>query len=114
MEKKEEVIINMMPLSFYKAGGVFTGNAGSMRYMVKKETDHETERLVAHTWPGPFIYEATKDELKANESFDLSEEGINEASQWLKKEYIDKEDEYSSETSLIESEDKLKEVPWLM
>lgn len=85
MEKNEELKISLMPLSFFKAGGVYTGNVKSMRYMVKKEDFDEEERLSAYAWPGPFIFEKTDDELKKNRRFSLSDDGIKKAGAWLEE-----------------------------
>ena len=104
----EEIIIKTMPLSFYKAGGIYTGNIGAMRYMVKKEASDESERLAVYIWPGPFIFEATKDELKSSHSFEVSEEGIEEATQWISKAYTENREKYSGNTSLLENNDRLK------
>lgn len=101
MEKKEELKINLMPLSFFKAGGVFTGNINSMRYMVKKEAFDEDERLSVYAWPGPFIFEKTGDELKISESFSLSDEGIKKTAEWLEDIYSKREEEFSQPMSLL-------------
>lgn len=83
MEENDSFNINMMPLSFYKAGGVYTGGNKAVRYMVRKEDGDGDVRLVTYIWPGPFRFSATDDELKKSSSFELSDDGIAEAAAWL-------------------------------
>ena len=97
----------IMPLSFYKAGGVHTGNLESMRYIIKKESTGETDSLFVSAWPGPFTFEDTKDELKVITNLPLSEEGLTQAARWLAETYEASED-YAKSLSLMDCDDRLK------
>ena len=104
----------IMPLSFYKAGGVHTGNLDSMRYIIKKESagnpdsGERTDSLFVSAWPGPFTFENTKDELKVCTSLPLDEGGLAKAARWLADAY-EASEENSKPLSLLECNDRLKE-----
>lgn len=61
----------------------FCGSYNGMRYMLCKKD----EQLQASVYPEPFSWEATPDEKKQSELFELSEQGIAQAVQWLNEKY---------------------------
>lgn len=63
----------------------YTGSHGGMRYRLEGVTAEEGRRLKATIWPEPFAYGATPDEQKQSQEFDFSEEGIQEAVDWMNK-----------------------------
>ena len=109
------IMEKIMPLSFYKAGGVHTGNLDSMRYIIKKESTENPENgersdsLFVSAWPGPFTFEDTKDELKESTSLTLSEEGLTQAARRLAEIY-EASEEYAKPISLMHCDDRLKTV----
>lgn len=109
MSNKERIAEKIMPLSFYKAGGVHTGSLDSMRYVIKKETSDGAESLFVCAWPGPFAFDATGDDLKKSEKFTVTNEGLEEASAWLADIYESSETDFSAPVSLLESDDRLKD-----
>lgn len=99
----------IMPLSFYKAGGIHTGNLDSMRYMIKKESAEESDSLFVSAWPGPFTFEDTKDELKVSAKMPLSEEGLIQSARWLAETYEASKD-YAKSLSLMDCDDRMKDA----
>lgn len=82
-------------LDYYKKN-TYMGSEGPLNYRIhrvevdnpeKKEADsgadEKTSLLEAICWPGPFIYDRTKDELKKSKRFPYTEEGMNELIDWL-------------------------------
>lgn len=65
----------------------FCGSHGKMRYMLCRTDD----RLQAAVYPEPYCWEATPEEQKEKELFELSDAGIEEAVAWLNRKY---EEEY--------------------
>ncbi|MFR8548100.1 MAG: hypothetical protein ACLVEV_05710 [Lachnospiraceae bacterium] len=61
----------------------FCGSHGKMRYMLCKSED----RLQAFVYPEPFCWEATPDDQKQSEYFELSNEGIAQAVAWINRKY---------------------------
>jgi len=61
----------------------FCGSFGDMRYRLCKEE----EKLCASVYPEPYCWEATPEEQKQSEYFDLSDEGIEPAVAWLNQKY---------------------------
>ncbi len=108
MSSKERIAKKIMPLSYYKAGGVHTGSLDSMRYVIKKETVEDADSLFVCAWPGPFTCDATKDELKESTNVPVSEEGLAQAVDWLTGVYEASAEIYSKPVSLLESDDKRK------
>jgi hypothetical protein len=83
----------LLAFEFYKKKP-FKGSDKGARYMITKknretgETDEEGNPvtvtvLAAYSWPEPFSFEATKDEVKEEKDFPFSEEGLDEARGWL-------------------------------
>lgn len=70
---------SIMPLSYFKAGGKYTGQVGDKRYLVERQEDY----LSACVWDGPLCFDATEDEEKTFERFELSEEGRQQVISWL-------------------------------
>ena len=58
-----------------------------MRYMLKKKTDEDGDRLEAVIWPEPLCYARTQEEKKQRREFAFTEEGVKEAADWLNLQY---------------------------
>lgn len=79
MIKKE----TFMPLQFFKKEA-FTGSIKGMRYRVA-ESGEELEAVV---YPGPYCYEATPREQKTRKTFPFSQEGIDQAVDWINEQFF--------------------------
>ena len=94
---------DVMPIPFLKKEA-FTGSYQGMRYRMNKseilvnENSEETvTRLRVHVWPQPFCFEKTKDELKTEQLFDFSSDGIRLAVDWLNQIYHNEKKRWTKE-----------------
>ena len=78
----------IMPLSYFGAGGEYTGQIGGMRYMIKKEEDH----FIVYTWKGPFRFDAVKKDSISSESFEFNENGREDITKRLRDIYENMKD----------------------
>ncbi|MDK2967587.1 MULTISPECIES: GNAT family acetyltransferase [Lacrimispora] len=78
---------NFVPIQFFKKEA-YTGSMNGMRYRIKKED----EGLEAAVYPQPYCYEATPDEKKIKAVFPFSEEGREQAINWINEQFIEKQD----------------------
>ena len=76
-----------VPIQFFKKEA-YTGSMSGMRYRIKKEE----EGLEAAVYPQPYCYEATPDEKKIKAVFSFSEEGREQAINWINEQYTEKQD----------------------
>lgn len=65
----------------------YTGSMEGMRYMLKKKTEDEETRLEVIIWPEPFGYNRTPEAKKQRMSFAFSNEGLEEAVDWMNEQY---------------------------
>ena len=67
----------------------FKGSFQGMRYMLRaiKGEDGITG-LECFCWPGPFCFEATREEELTRKEFEFSENGISSAIGWLNEQYL--------------------------
>ena len=61
----------------------FTGSIAGMRYALYKETRDEDNILMACIYPEPYCFEKTPEEKKSYKEFSFSNEGLEEALDWL-------------------------------
>lgn len=80
--------VKMMPLSYFEAGGEYTGQIGGMRYLIKKEDD----RFMVYTWKGPFRFDAVKKDSVSSESFEFNDDGRGNVTKRLRCIYEDMKD----------------------
>lgn len=66
---------------------VFTGSCQGMRYLLRKQSGDEGDKIQAVTWPGPYIFSATEEEKKTFQEFAFSKEGLLESIDWLNRQY---------------------------
>ena len=89
-----EDVLNM---NFYKKEK-FTGSYRGMRYLLKKDTleiPSETPDTPAENktiflctiWPGPYNFTTTPDESKISATFDFTEEGKQQAVDWMNEQW---------------------------
>ncbi|WP_394522889.1 GNAT family acetyltransferase [Lacrimispora sp. JR3] len=81
MLKKETFV----PMQFFKKEA-YTGSMNGMRYRVSKVE----EELEAAVYPEPYCYEATPEEQKTKMKFPFSEEGREQAVNWINQQYEEK------------------------
>lgn len=93
-----EDVLNM---NFYKKEK-FTGSYKGMRYLLKKDTEEipsdtpdtppESKTIFrCYAWPGPYNFATTPDEQKLMAVFDFSDEGKQQAVNWLNKQWASRE-----------------------
>lgn len=67
----------------------FKGSYCGMRYRLSKITAEGDDRIQAEIWKGPKAYDQTQEE-KESCAFPFSDEGIEQAVQWLNRKYEEK------------------------
>lgn len=80
-----------LSLNFYNYGNPFTGSCQGMRYRIIKQKaakDDEgnviqQEGLLVSLWPEPFSFDRTDEEQKVTRLFDFSQEGKQQAVDWM-------------------------------
>lgn len=95
LEEKE-----FMPIGYIKKQK-WTGSYQGMRFMFRPverviNEEQSTKVLEASVWREPFSFEATPEEEKIYQDFDLSEEGRQKAIAWITKVYEEHEEEYKA------------------
>lgn len=70
----------------------FAGSYRGMRYLLKMEKGEEKNTLTATCWPEPYSFDATAEEEKSKAEFEFSEDGIQQAVDWLNERWKEKED----------------------
>lgn len=73
---------DLFTLNYYKKKP-YTASCNGTRIKLYKESDEERSWLTLATWPEPFAFDKTADELKSYQKFPYSEEGILEIIEWL-------------------------------
>lgn len=74
-----------VPIQFFKKEA-YTGSMNGMRYRINKVE----EGLEAAVYPEPYCYEATPEEQKIKMIFPFSEEGRQQAVDWINQQYEEK------------------------
>ena len=77
---------DFLTLNFIKKED-FSGSHKGIRFMLHQETADEGKKLKVYLWSEPFGFDATPDENKQSKLFDFSEEGLDEAINWLNENY---------------------------
>lgn len=90
LERKE-----FMPVNFLKKEP-YTGSHKGMRYRMWKGEMEGNPVLMTAAWPEPYGFEATPEEKKTAGQFEFSSQGIDEAVEWLNRQY---EENYSRQTA---------------
>ena len=73
---------NLLPLEYLKKTE-YTGSHQGMRYRLEKKEGEDTKKLLVTVWPEPLNFIKTPDELKKQETFDFSDDGIEDAIAWM-------------------------------
>lgn len=77
---------DFLSLNFVKKED-FAGSHKGMRFMLHQETVDEQKKLKVYIWSEPFGFEATPDEKKLSELFEFSEDGLEQAIDWMNERY---------------------------
>lgn len=86
----------VLNLNYYKKT-TYTGWMKPLRFLIKQEKPEEGDPIFhAWVWPGPYIFDLTKDELKIDKTAPFSEEGKKEIVDWINEQYTLHKDEWSS------------------
>ena len=72
----------------------FCGSYQGMRFLFKLEKGEEKNTLAVICWPEPYSFDLTKDEAKTRQEFEFSEEGIQNAVDWLNEIWQQREEEF--------------------
>lgn len=79
--------IDFMPIAYLKKAK-YTGSHRGMRFrMEKADQEDGSPCLLVTIWPEPYNYDATPKEAKTEETFDFSEQGIQDGIHWLNEKY---------------------------
>ena len=73
---------NLLPLEYLKKTE-YTGSHQGMRYRLEKKEGEDKKKLLVTVWPEPLNFIKTPDELKKQETFDFSDDGIEDAIAWM-------------------------------
>lgn len=69
-----------------------SGSMEGMRYMLKKISTEDGDRLQTTIWQGPLNFFKTPEEKKQVKEFPFSAEGVEQAADWMNEQYLaDKE-----------------------
>jgi hypothetical protein len=77
---------DILSLEFLKKD-VYTGSYQGMRYRLSMGCEEEQQVLQAVVWPEPYNYFHTEEKIKARCYFPFTEEGINQAIDWMNEEW---------------------------
>lgn len=77
---------DILSLNFYKKEQ-FTGSYRGMRYCIKKVSENETDLFRVTFWPGPYCYDATDESRKTSAVFPFTEEGKQQAVDYLNEQW---------------------------
>ena len=85
--------------SFYNKKAVLKASFQGMRYQLRQYKDPEQEEaapvLRVTIWPEPFCFEKTSDEKKTVKDFVYTEDGLDEAYDWICQNYDDRITEWN-------------------
>ena len=81
------------PLNYIKKEE-YSGSMDGMRYMLKRIKSGEEDKIKVTIWPEPFGIHKTPEEEKESIEVALSEEGVNEAADWLNTIYEEKKEKW--------------------
>lgn len=81
--------------SFYNKKAVLKASFQGMRYQVEQHSKSEEEKALRVTvWPEPFCFEKTPEDRKTIREFSYSEEGLDQAYDWLCRTYEERQGEW--------------------
>lgn len=87
--------------SFYNKKAILKASYQGMRYQVEQFPEDGGSEIILRTtvWPEPLCFEKTQEAKKTVQDFTYSEEGLDQAYEWLCTQYRSREDEWKSVVS---------------
>jgi len=86
----------VLNLNYYKKT-TYTGWMNPLRFLIKMEKPDEGDPIFhAWVWPGPYIFDLTKEELKLDKTAPFTEDGKKEIVDWINEQYTLHKNEWSS------------------
>lgn len=73
----------------------YTGSMDGMRFMLRKKTDGENTFLEVIIWPEPLGYAKTPEKRKQRKDFSLTNEGLEEAVDWMNDQLTEQKELWS-------------------
>ena len=96
---------SFFPLSHYEYGEAYFGSYKGMRYRLAREPlenvkftpidQRSPATLMATVWPEPNSYANTDKALMTTENFEVSQEGLEQAVQWINDQYTSRESQWT-------------------
>lgn len=77
---------NFHPLNYIKKEE-YSGSMGGMRYQLKKTAGDSGDCIRVTIWPEPYSYFKTPEEKKQSIEVPLTEQGVEQAADWLNEQY---------------------------
>ena len=78
----------LLTFNYYKKEK-FTGSLHGMRYLIQKESEGEEDAFAVFTWPGPYNFASTPEEMKKKRKFPFEEASLEQIAGYLNGEYQD-------------------------
>lgn len=79
------------PLNYIKKEE-YSGSMEGMRYLLKRDKDGEADVIRVTVWPEPLAIYKTPQEKQTSILVPLSEEGVEQAADWLNEQYESRRD----------------------
>lgn len=79
-----------------------SGSMDGMRYMLKKITTEEGDKLQVTIWPGPLNCFKTPAEKKTVKELPFSAEGVEMAADWLNEQYLADKEKWEAGKTLLQ------------
>ena len=97
MIDKEQI----MPLNYFNACGIFTGEHLGMRYRIAKTGEKPDFVLTASVWQAPYAYGATAKENITDKEFECNEQGRVDLIDWLLQMYEERKSYWEEAPSIL-------------
>ena len=92
----------IMPFNFFKYGGRYSGDHEGMRYAIERTGEKPDFILTALVWRGPYASTSVAAEEITNKDFEYSENGRNEAINWIKEQYSNRLEYWNNAPSILD------------
>ena len=84
---------NFHPLNYIKKEE-YSGSMDGMRYMLKRVKEDDEDKIRVIIWPEPYSIKKTPEEEKQSIVVALSEEGVEQAADWINEQYEEQKDRW--------------------
>lgn len=91
----------IMPFNFFKYGGAYSGEHKGMKYLIKRNGEKPDFIFNVSVWQGPYASGVIDKELITEREFEFSEEGRDQAIEWLKQQYDERIDYWEAAPSIL-------------